>query len=166
MSRLSSSMFILARAVVWGSAFVALVLVYLPAELLRRSGVRAPEHFGALQVVGAALVALGVVPMAWSFLSFVFRGRGTAAPFDPPRRLVVDGPYRYVRNPMYLGAMISLLGAAVCYQSLSLLVYLLVFALWAHSFVVAYEEPRLRRTFGDEYAAYAARVGRWVPRRP
>jgi protein-S-isoprenylcysteine O-methyltransferase Ste14 len=164
MSRLSP-LFVLARALVWGSAFVALVLVYLPAEVLRRSGVRAPDRPGAVQIVGAALVALGIVLMVWSLLMFVFRGRGTAAPFDPPRALVMEGPYRYVRNPMYLGAMASLLGAAVYCGSVSLVVYLVVFALWAHSFVVGYEEPRLRRTFGDDYAAYAARVRRWMPGR-
>jgi protein-S-isoprenylcysteine O-methyltransferase Ste14 len=161
-----SSLFVLARALVWGSGFVALLLVYVPAELLRRSGIRGPDSFGALQAVGAALVAAGVSLMVWCLLSFVFRGRGTAAPFDPPRALVVEGPYRWVRNPMYLGAMVSLLGAAVYYGSPWLLAYLAAFALWAHLFVVGYEEPHLRGTFGEDYAAYLGRVRRWLPGRP
>ena len=159
-------MLILLRALVWGSAFVAFVLVVLPAQVLDASGLSRPGSLGPMQVTGAILAAAGVVPMMWSFLSFVFRGRGTPAPFDPPRLLVVDGPYRYVRNPMYLGAILSLLGAALYYGSPWLLAYVAAFVLWAHLFVVGYEEPRLRRTFGDDYAAYAGRVQRWLPRRP
>ena len=159
-------MLILVRAVVYGSVFVALVLVYLPGRMLAWSGVERPPAMGPSQWIGGALVLVGIVPMAWSFLSFVFRGRGTAAPFDPPRLLVVSGPYRYVRNPMYLGAMTSLLGAAVHYRSDGLLAYLAVFVLWAHLFVVGYEEPRLRRAFGDAYAAYSMSVRRWLPGRP
>ncbi len=157
---------ILVRALTWGSAFVALVLVWLPARMVAWSGVERPPSFGPLEWLGGALALLGIVPMAWSFLAFVFRGRGTPAPFDPPRRLVVSGPYRFVRNPMYLGATLSLLGAALFYSSPWLLAYVGAFTLWAHLFVVLYEEPRLRRTFGDEYAAYAARVRRWLPGRP
>lgn len=159
-------MLILVRALVWGSAFVAFVLVFLPAQVLDASGLSRPGSLGSLQVIGALLAAAGVVPMAWSFLSFVFRGRGTPAPFDPPRLLVVDGPYRYVRNPMYLGAILSLLGVALFSVSPWLLAYTAAFVLWAHLFVVGYEEPRLRRSFGDDYAAYAARVHRWLPRTP
>jgi protein-S-isoprenylcysteine O-methyltransferase Ste14 len=159
-------MLTLARALVWGSAFVALVLVYLPARMLAWSGVARPGGVGPLQWAGGALVLLGIVPMVWSFLTFVFRGKGTAAPFDPPRLLVVSGPYRWVRNPMYLGAMTSLLGAAVYYVSPALFAYLAAFGVWAHLFVVLYEEPRLRRTFGPAYKAYVAEVRRWLPGKP
>ncbi|GMV06282.1 MAG: hypothetical protein AMXMBFR53_25580 [Gemmatimonadota bacterium] len=159
-------MLILARALLWGSAFVAFVLVYLPAQTLAWSGVSRPEATGTAQWAGAALVLLGIVPMAWSFLSFVFLGKGTAAPFDPPRRLVVEGPYRYVRNPMYLGAAISLAGAALYYLSPWLGAYVLLFLTWAHLFVRHFEEPRLRRAFGEAYGAYTGRVRRWLPGRP
>ncbi len=161
-----SLMLILVRALVWGSAFVAFVLVFLPSQVLDASRLSRHGSLGPVRIAGMLLAVAGVVPMAWSFLSFVFRGRGTPAPFDPPRLLVVEGPYRYVRNPMYLGAILSLLGAALFYGSPWLLAYTAAFALWAHLFVVRYEEPRLRRTFGDDYAAYTRRVDRWLPRRP
>jgi protein-S-isoprenylcysteine O-methyltransferase Ste14 len=157
---------ILVRALVYGSAFVGFVLVFLPAQVARRAGVSAPPVLGPLQWAGIALVLLGIGPMAWSLLTFVFRGRGTAAPFDPPRHLVVEGPYRYLRNPMYLGAILSLAGAALYYRSAVLLAYVGAFTLWAHLFVVLYEEPHLRRTFGDAYARYCRAVSRWMPGRP
>jgi protein-S-isoprenylcysteine O-methyltransferase Ste14 len=103
-----------------------------------------------------ALIAL------WCIFTFAWIGRGTPAPFDPPRRLVIRGPYRFVRNPMYIGAGMALAGAALFYQSLPLLVYGGVFLLACHLFVLSYEEPPLKRTFGAEYDAYCHRV-RWWP---
>jgi len=97
-------------------------------------------------------------------VTFALIGKGTPAPFDPPRRLVVRGPYRFVRNPMYLGAALAMAGAALYYQSLALLAYVVVFLVATHLFVAAYEEPTLRRAFGDDYSAYCGRVGRWFPR--
>ena len=97
--------------------------------------------------------------------TFVFIGKVTPAPFDPPRKLVVRGPYRFVRNPMYLGAGMTLTGAAVFYRSLSIFIYTCSFFLATHVFVVLYEEPTLRRTFGDEYEAYLRCVRRWIPTR-
>jgi protein-S-isoprenylcysteine O-methyltransferase Ste14 len=94
-------------------------------------------------------------------LAFVALGKGTPAPFDPPRRLVSRGPYRLLRNPMYLGAGLWVLGLAMFYQSPGLVVYAAVFMLVAHVFVLVYEEPTLRRLFGDEYREYCARVRRW-----
>lgn len=99
----------------------------------------------------------------WCIVTFALVGKGTPAPFDPPRKLVVRGPYQYVRNPMYLGAALALMGAAVFYRSNQLLAYVAVFLLVTHVFVVWYEEPTLARLFGDEYAAYCARVRRWLP---
>src|SRR5574341_764227 len=99
----------------------------------------------------------------WCIFTFATAGRGTPAPFDPPRRLVILGPYRFVRNPMYIGAGLALIGATLFYESLPLLGYAGVFFLAAHLFVVWYEEPTLRRTFGQEYAAYCGRVRRRLP---
>jgi len=82
---------------------------------------------------------------------------------DPPRQLVVHGPYAFVRNPMYIGAGLALAGAALFYQSLALLTYAVVFLLVTHLFVLLYEEPTLRRTFGTDYASYCQKVGRWLP---
>jgi protein-S-isoprenylcysteine O-methyltransferase Ste14 len=102
--------------------------------------------------------------MLWCWYEFVTRGRGTPMPIDPPRRLVVVGPYRYVRNPMYVAGLLVLLGQATLYGAVSLLWYAAGFALATHLFVVGYEERTLRRRFGADYDAYRAAVGRWIPR--
>ena len=116
--------------------------------------------------IGALPLAFGVVLSAWCVIEFARRGRGTPAPWDAPRRFVTSGPYRFVRNPMYLAGASVVLGEAIAFGSLPLFIYLvLLIAVW-HSFVVLYEEPTLSRQFGADYAGYRARVGRWVPRTP
>ncbi len=99
----------------------------------------------------------------WCILTFALLGRGTPAPFDPPRRLVVRGPYRYVRNPMYLGAGLALAGAALFYETGVLWAYAGGFLVLTHLLVVLYEEPTLRRTFGEDYETYCRQVRRWWP---
>jgi protein-S-isoprenylcysteine O-methyltransferase Ste14 len=110
--------------------------------------------------VGAGGAALAL----WCIVTFAVIGRGTPAPFDPPRRLVVIGPYRLVRNPMYLGAGLALARAALFYESRALLGYCAAFAFVMYLFVVVYEEPTLRATFGAPYVRYCERVHRWWPR--
>jgi protein-S-isoprenylcysteine O-methyltransferase Ste14 len=112
--------------------------------------------------VGVAGGALAL----WCIVTFALVGRGTPAPFDPPRKLVAQGPYRYVRNPMYLGALFALCGAALFYRSIPLFGYAALFLLATHLFVVVYEEPTLACLFGSEYEKYRPRVGRWLPRGP
>jgi protein-S-isoprenylcysteine O-methyltransferase Ste14 len=156
--------FVLARALTYATLFVALVLVFVPARVLEWSGIRSPPALGSVQLTGLAIIIAGAAIALWCVLAFAMLGRGTPAPFDPPRRLVVRGPYKFVRNPMYVGAATALAGAALYYQSLSLLAYLAIFILAAHLFVVWYEEPTLTRAFGDDYAAYRAGVRRWLPK--
>jgi len=157
--------FVLVRAVTYAALFIGFVLVYLPARFLSWSGVVRPVVIGAPQVAGMIMVTIGTAIALWCVFTFVFIGKGTPAPFDPPRKLVIRGPYRFVRNPMYIGAGMTLAGAALFYGSLSILIYAGVFLLVTHLFVVLYEEPTLRRTFGDEYEAYFRRVRRWLPKR-
>ena len=158
-------MFILARAVTYATLFIGFLLVFLPARLLSWSGIARPVSIGAAQVTGAIVGAAGFVLALWCILTFVVIGRGTPAPFDPPRRLVDAGPYRVVRNPMYIGAALALAGAALFYESWALVGYCAIYALVMHLFVVLYEEPTLRSTFGALYVGYCERVGRWWPRR-
>lgn len=157
-------MFIAARAIAYAVLFIGLVLVYVPARLLSWSGVVRPEAIGAPQIVGMVIASAGAALALWCVATFVLVGRGTPAPFDPPRRLVVRGPYRFVRNPMYIGAGLALAGAALLYESWVLIGYTALFLLAAHLFVVWYEEPALRRSFVQQYDAYCARVRRWWPR--
>ena len=155
---------VLARALTYATLFIGLLLVFLPARVLALSGIRGPAVIGGLQVAGLVLGAVGATLALWCVMTFAIVGRGTPAPFDPPRRLVVRGPYRIVRNPMYLGAGLALAAAALYYQSLELMVYAVVFLLATHLLVVWYEEPTLRRTFGTDYEDYRQRVSRWWPR--
>ena len=138
-------MFVLARAVTYSALFIGFLLIFLPARILSSTGITQPAAMGASQVAGMILGASGAALAIACIFTFVFVGRGTPAPFDPPRRLVVRGPYRLVRNPMYIGAGLALAGAALFYESLPLLGYVGFFFLATHLFVVGYEEPALRR---------------------
>ena len=157
-------MFILARAVTYATLFAGLVLILVPTRVLSWSGIRPPTVLGTWQVAGIIMGTAGAALALSCVVAFVSLGRGTPAPFDPPRRLVIQGPYRVVRNPMYVGAGLALAGAALFYQSFALLGYVGGLVLVTQTFVVAYEEPTLRRTFGDDYLAYCRRTGRWWPR--
>lgn len=157
-------MFVLARAVTYAVLFIGLVLIFVPASILSWSGIVYPQNIGAPQIAGVIVGAAGAVIALWCVFTFSTIGKGTPAPFDPPRRLVIQGPYRFVRNPMYIGAGVALASAALFYESLPLLGYTCVFFLITHLFVMFYEEPTLRRTFGQDYEAYCHKVGRWWPR--
>jgi protein-S-isoprenylcysteine O-methyltransferase Ste14 len=93
-------------------------------------------------------------------------GKGTLSPLDPARHLVINGLYRYVRNPMYVGVMIILAGEAVWFWSLTLVLYAIVVFVLFNVFIIIYEEPYLRKQFGESYDRYRERVGRWIPGRP
>ena len=158
--------FTLARAITYAVLFIGFFLVFLPARVLERAGIQAPASFGLPQVAGGVLAAAGMVLALTCVGAFAVIGKGTPAPFDPPRRLVTRGPYALVRNPMYLGAWLALGGAALYFHSTALLLFALGFLAATVAFVHGYEEPALRRKFGVEYEAYCTRVGRWWPRAP
>jgi len=159
-------MMVLVRAITYAALFIGFVLVFLPAQVLSGAGVARPARFGAPQLAGLIVGAAGAAVAVWCIVTFAFLGRGTPAPFDPPRRLVVRGPYRYVRNPMYLGAGLALAGAALFYEAGTLWAYTGGFLVLTHLFVVLYEEPTLRRTFGENYETYCRQVRRWWPTTP
>ena len=116
-------------------------------------------------VAGWILAGAGVVLyFACAFWGFALRGKGTPAPIDPPKRLVAEGPYRIVRNPMYWSVAFVMLGEALALRSLALAEIGCVFFACTMLFVMVFEEPILRRKFGAEYEAYCRRVPRWIPR--
>ena len=115
-------------------------------------------------MVGVLVIAVSILALLESFARFALQGLGTPAPILPTRNLVVNGLYRYVRNPMYLAVVLVILGQAMILGNVSLLVYGALVWLIFHVFVLAYEEPTLRRTFGPEYDAFCANVPRWIPR--
>lgn len=117
-----------------------------------------------LEVLGVALLALGVGVLLHAFARFVVEGVGTPAPVAETERLVVGGLYRYVRNPMYLAVTATIVGQALLLGQLWLLAYAAAFLAVVASFVHLYEEPHLRRRYGAEYEAYVSAVPGWVPR--
>jgi protein-S-isoprenylcysteine O-methyltransferase Ste14 len=144
---------------VWLWAWVALGL----RTYDQRYGLALPAWTEALSIpvmiAGAALCLTCIATV-------VVRGRGTPAPFDPPRQFVAVGPYRYVRNPMYIGGALLLAGFAMYLCSGAALIFCLPWLLLCHIFVLLYEEPTLRSKFGAAYEDYCRRVPRWIPRKP
>ncbi|MFI9553485.1 methyltransferase family protein [Nonomuraea endophytica] len=125
-------------------------------------------HFGPiwppLRVLGGLLVVAGAVVIVPAFVRFVVEGLGTPMPVAAPSRLVVGGFYRYVRNPMYVAVELAIVGQALLLGRLSLLWYAALVGAVTWLFVRFYEEPTLRRTFGQEYEDYRQAVPGWVPR--
>lgn len=157
-----SRMFVVLRAAVVASAFVFL-WAWLAASvrpLDDRLPLTLPDWPRPL---GWALVLAGALLALWCIGTFAIRGRGTPAPFDPPRDFVAVGPYRYVRNPMYIGGFGVLLGAGLALRSPSIVGLAVLFLLLAHLLVLFYEEPALERRFGAPYRRYRSAVRRWLP---
>jgi len=134
--------------------------VYLPLWIARQRSAAS----GPTLVLAVLLLLAGGAAYAWCLWEFASFGRGTPAPIDPPKQLVVRGLYRYVRNPMYAGVLTLVLGWAVLFRAAGVLLYALAALCWMHLFVVFYEEPHLARSFGSEYERYQSEVGRWLPR--
>jgi protein-S-isoprenylcysteine O-methyltransferase Ste14 len=139
-----------------------LVLVYIPYWLTR---FRVPVGESLWQIVlAAALIAAGTAPLFESMKRFVFVGRGTLVPAVPTERLVVSGFYRRMRNPMYTGLLVVLVGEAILFESRDLVLYIAAIWLGTHLFVCFYEEPTLTRRYGVEYLRFKKHVPRWIPR--
>jgi protein-S-isoprenylcysteine O-methyltransferase Ste14 len=124
---------------------------------------RPTPHWVIAQVVGGAMIVAGLVPAVSAFVEFVKAG-GTPMPLAPTERLVVSGFNRYVRNPMYVGLLVAILGQALLFGSLGVVVYAVFAWLAPAAFVRWYEEPTLVRKFGAEYEAYRNAVPGWWPR--
>ncbi|MBI3044036.1 MAG: isoprenylcysteine carboxylmethyltransferase family protein [Betaproteobacteria bacterium] len=133
---------------------------YIPWLLVRNK----TFIFSAWTPLAAAAFLAGVVIFLWCVWDFAVFGRGTPAPIDAPKKLVVRGLYQYVRNPMYVGVLTVILGWAILFKAVEVAVYGVSIAAAFHLFVVFYEEPRLEKTFGLEYDEYRSRVDRWIPK--
>ncbi len=152
-------MFVFARAVTYAALFIGFVLIYLPARLLSRTGIVRPAAIEVPQVAGMVIGAAGAAVALWCIFTFAMIGRGTPAPFDPPRRLVVRGPYRFVRNPIYIGAGLALASAALFCESLPLLGYAGLFFLATHVFVFFLRSPLRGEPSGKSTKHTAAKSG-------
>ena len=138
------------------------VVVIVPVLLVNSLQIYHFSGLGDFRYLALVPFILGVFTILWCIRDFITKGRGTPAPIDPPKKIVIDGLYRYVRNPMYVGVILILLSEAVFFTSAILFLYvLLVFSLF-HTFVVIYEEPTLESKFGESYFRYRSTVPRWI----
>jgi protein-S-isoprenylcysteine O-methyltransferase Ste14 len=135
---------------------------YVPWRLRQTSGVQVG---GAQLWTASAVIVLGcAIYFYTAFWGFAMIGGGTPAPIDPPKTLVVRGLHRFVRNPMYIGVLLIIAGQAWLFWSKPLCIYGALVGLAFHLFVITYEEPTLRKQFGESYERYRATVPRWIPR--
>jgi protein-S-isoprenylcysteine O-methyltransferase Ste14 len=145
-------------------------MLLLPALILAATGSNVGWDLGGVVAVlpallGLALIGTGFALWLWTVRLFSRIGKGTLAPWDPTQRLVVEGPYRHVRNPMISAVLAVLAGEAALFGSLPLLVWCAAFFTGNAVFFRRYEEPGLERRFGEDYRAYKRNVPRWLPRR-
>lgn len=151
------------RSAFWTIAFPGLAAGYIPWRYFDLADVdfswRNPLH-----LLGALFIAVGATLLLTCIYEFAASGRGTLSPADPPKELVVQGLYRYVRNPMYLSVLTILAGEILMTRSIDLVWYALVFFTLTSLFVRGFEEPYLRSRFGESYERYMRDVGRWLPR--
>ncbi len=135
------------------------VAVYVPLRI-------AQDHSaagGSTLAIAVAGLVVGAAVYAWCVWDFATFGRGTPAPIDAPKNLVMRGLYRYTRNPMYVGVTAVILGWAALFRDGNLILYALVVGICFHLFILLYEEPHLLREFGSQYEAYRSSVSRWLP---
>lgn len=166
------------NAAVWQHSFVRLLLKnllftflvpgtvggWLPWWLGAHSPFPLPSLPPGVRWLAAPAFAIGVAIYGWCVWDFMTHGRGTPAPIDPPRRLVIRGLYHRVRNPMYVGVLSAIAGWALWFRSVDVLAYAVVLAVGFHVFVRCVEEPGLRARFGEDYAQYCREVPRWWPK--
>jgi protein-S-isoprenylcysteine O-methyltransferase Ste14 len=163
MAAAAASIWLVFRALLWAVALPGFFGFYVPWQYFGLAHVSL-ELANPVQLVGLLVIALGTALLSLCIFDFARSGRGTLSPLDPPKHLVVAGLYRFVRNPMYLSVTLIVLGEVVLTRSSALLAY---WALWfaaVNVFVLGYEEPALRRRFGQSYENYLSSVGRWIPR--
>ena len=138
------------------------VAVVVPAILVASDG----ADFDLVRVLLAVpFIAGGVAMWVWTVRLFARIGKGTLAPWDPTQRLVIEGPYAHVRNPMITAVLAALLGEALVFGSTAIAAWAAIFAAINHAFFLVYEEPAVERRFGSEYTQYKHNVPRWIPRR-
>lgn len=139
-----------------------ILLVYLPLWITR-FWIPAGEPLGQ-KFLAAFLIIMGVLPTLESVRRFIYVGQGTLVPVSPPEHLVVSGFYRYVRNPMYVGVMMTLAGEAILFRNRGIVVEAVLAWIGASVFILLHEEPSLTRRYRDEYLLYKQHVPRWLPR--
>jgi protein-S-isoprenylcysteine O-methyltransferase Ste14 len=152
---------LITRALFFTLLFPVMVTIIVPYLVLGPSAIDSLSEFSFLRILACILAGAGWAILLHCIWAFAFYGKGTLAPIDAPKLLVIHGLYRFTRNPMYLAVFLVLLTEVVFFQRRSLIEYLIIVALFFHLFVVLYEEPHLRRQFGQKYLEYCRIVPRW-----
>jgi protein-S-isoprenylcysteine O-methyltransferase Ste14 len=156
------------KANMYAVLVIGFFLVLVPLAVISFAG-RQPLSVppGLLQVLPAFGLLVGLAGGSLSYTcmtTFVLKGHGTAFPTDPPRKFVVLGPYRYVRNPMYIGNLVLAFGVGIFLASGTYLIYVIALAVVTHFYVVLSEEPQLEQRFGQDYLDYCKTTNRWIPK--
>ena len=151
------------RAHLYGAGVIGIFVVLPFFALPRLDPFALPE---VLRYAGMIVLPAGAALSYTSFWVFIRYGRGTAFPTDPPRELVIRGPYLYVRNPMYIGNLAIIFGAALYSRSPALLLYAVAMCVVTHLYVTLSEEPVLSRRYPNSYLQYVRTTRRWLPRLP
>ena len=154
------------KTLIWSIFVPGTITVLVPYWLLSTGSTSFPVGLSAVRLIGLLVLAFAFMIYVWCAWNFTFVGKGTPAPFDPPQKLVVKGPYQFVRNPMYVFVALALIGEAILFGTPVLIIYAGLAVIFCHLWVVYYEEPTLRRKFGESYERYSSRVSRWLPRLP
>lgn len=146
------------------AAAPGMVAGFLPWWISRWRFESTPIAWLPLRITGWLLIVAGLAILLDSFARFALQGLGTPAPVFPTRQLIITGLYQYVRNPMYVAVVAIIMGQALVLPDVRVLEYGALVWLGFHLFVVGYEEPTLRASFGAEYKTFCAGVPRWIPR--
>jgi protein-S-isoprenylcysteine O-methyltransferase Ste14 len=157
---MTARLFAIVRTLIVGTVFVSLWTWFVPRWIIGEGAFDRTRPMGWIVIGCGATIVIGCA------FEFAWRGVGTPAPFDPPRRLVITGFYRWVRNPMYLGLGLVLIGEAAAFPRLTITMLVMCAVGWCATtlFILGFEEPVLRTKFGDDYIEYCNHVRRWIPR--
>lgn len=148
------------KTIMWSGIFLGFFGLWFVPNLIYGEPI---SNFIFQFSLGSLVSLLGLLLIVWCVIIFVERGNGTPSPLDPPKKLQITGPYKYVRNPMYIGYITFLVGLFLNTWNSGFLSLALLFFVAFHLFVVLYEERRLKKLFGQEYLKYTKKVKRWVP---
>jgi protein-S-isoprenylcysteine O-methyltransferase Ste14 len=159
-------MLLFLRSIFWTILAPGVVTVYIPYLIVSQWRPAEIKNWGILQYLGLIPAAPGTAILFHCIWVFAVVGRGTLSPLDAPRHLIIHGLYRRVRNPMYLGVLLILLGEALVFESVVMLEYAAAWFILINLVILLYEEPALRRQFGPSYNRYCNAVSRWLPGKP
>ena len=151
------------KTLLWSVFVPGTLTTLVPYFILRLSPESFSLNLSGFRYVGIIPILFGALIYFWGAWDFTFVGKGTPAPFDAPKKVVATGAYQFVRNPMYVACVSVLIGEAIFFESAALLIYAFVLFFIFHIWILIYEEPTLRKSFGASYEEYCREASRWLP---